>query len=157
MKVISNLCIYSRSTCALIQTISHPVNKYSTPPLSNPLPLLQPNHTLQRLPQKPLPRLQRLLIKIKIISPKSRANNKRQLHLRDISPHTASWSIAKRNKRILLTLSQIVPSIRHILVRIAAPNLLGVMDRVRWDGQNRIRREMLAQDIDALSRGHDAG
>ena len=72
---------------------------------SDVLPLLDPHHTLQRLPQESLPSFQRLLIKIKFVSPESCSHNQRQLHLSDVSSNAGPRSIAEGNKTILLPLS----------------------------------------------------
>ena len=121
------------------------------------LPLLNPNHTLQRLPQETLSSLQFLLIQIEIISSESGSHNECQLHLRNIASDTRSRSMTERNESNLLPISQVVPTIRVELVCIRSPDLLWVMDRVCWDREDGVRGEMLTEERDAVSGRHKSG
>lgn len=119
-------------------------------------PLLNPHHTLKRLPQEALPGLQLALIQIKIISPERGRDNKRQFHLGHVPADATPRAVRERDEARLLPLRQGVPPLRLELVGVGAPDLLGVVDRVRRHREHRVGREVVAEDLDARAGGHDA-
>lgn len=83
-----------------------------------------------RLPQEALPGRHDILMQLKVIPPKHRAYNQRQLHLRDVPAHARPRSIAERNKRRLLAIRQAVrlPALWHKGICVAAPYFFGVVN-----------------------------
>ncbi len=79
-------------------TTSPRLSQYSLPPPPPPHPHLQP----QRLPQKPLPRLQLLLIQLKLVPPKHRGDNKRHLHLGHVPADASPGSVGEGDECALL-------------------------------------------------------
>lgn len=116
--------------------------------------------TPHRLPQEPLPRLQRPLHpQLKLIMPPHRCHDKRQLHFRHVPPNASSGPVAKRDECCLLLIGQLAvfPALGPEAVGVGAPDGVGVVNGVGRDGEDGVGGEVVAEDSDAGARRDKAG
>ncbi len=126
-------------------------------PYSSPQP--HPYQTAHRLPQEPFPRLQHLLMQLKLIPLKHRAHNQHQLHLRNISAYTRPRSITEWDERVHLPFCQslLVPAIRVELFSVSTPDLGAVVNGVGGNGQDGVSWEVVPENCDSGTSGNETG
>jgi hypothetical protein len=107
----------------------------------------------QWLPEETFTSLQRILVQLELKVAEDSAGDQSQLHLGNVAANAGARSSREWDERGFLDLGQFEPALGSELVSIGPPNLLGMMDAVRWYGQNSSGWKMMSKKINSIA--HD--